>query len=168
MDAQQQASESMEKVAELVKEIKFAMLTTHEHDGTLHSRPMTTLQMDDAGCLWFFTNEHSYKVDDIHEEAKVNVAYARTDKQDYLSIAGTAEVVRDRKKMEELWTPWLKPWFQEGLDDPELVLLKVKVDQADYWEAPGGKVRQLFGLAKGIITGNTDALGGHGSARNLQ
>lgn len=166
MDTQPQTTDSMEKVAELINEIKFAMLTTQEHDGNLHSRPMTTLQVDSDGCLWFFTGLHSYKVDDLHEHTKVNVAYARTDKQDYLSVTGTAEVVRDRKKMEQLWTPWLKPWFHGGLDDPELVLLKVRIEEANYWDAPGSMVKRLYGLAKGVLTGNTDALGGQGRVVN--
>lgn len=164
MDVQHQDNESMDKVAELVEEIKFAMLTTRESDDTLHSRPMTTLQMDSNGCLWFFTSLDSYKVDDINEQANVNLAYARPDKQDYLSIAGTAELVQDRKKMQELWTPWLQPWFGGGLDDPNLALLKVKVEQADYWDAPGSAVKRLYGLTKGILTGKTDALGEHGRA----
>jgi len=167
MDTQQQANDSLEKVAQLVDEIRFAMLTTQEQDGTLHSRPMTTLQMDADGCLWFFTSVHSYKVDDVNEQAKVNLGYARTDQQDYLSVAGTAQVVRDRKKMEELWTTWLKPWFRDGLNDPDLVLLRVRIDEANYWDAPGSLVKRLYGLAKGILTGNTDALGEHGSARPL-
>lgn len=164
MDAEHQASESMEKVAALIAEIKFAMLTTHDADGTLRSRPMTTLKMDGDGHLWFFTAANSYKVDDIDEQASVNLAYARIDKQDYLSVAGTAQVVRDRKTMEDLWTPWLKPWFRDGLDDPNLLLLKVRVDEADYWDAPGSAMKRLYGLAKGIMTGKTDALGEHGRA----
>lgn len=165
MDVKQQANEGMEKVAELVKEIRFAMLTT-EHEGSLHSRPMTTLQLDEQGCLWFFSNEHSSKIDDLNEHTQVNLAYARSDRQDYLSVAGTAEIVRDRKKMEELWTSWLTPWFRDGLDDPELVLLKVTVDEADYWHAPGSMVKRLYGLAKGMLTGKTDALGERGRAQN--
>ncbi|WP_232429377.1 pyridoxamine 5'-phosphate oxidase family protein [Noviherbaspirillum autotrophicum] len=164
MDVQQQANEGMEKVAELVEEIKFAMMTTRESDETLHSRPMTTLQLDSDGYLWFFTGLDSYKVDDVNEQASVNLAYARPDKQDYLSIAGSAELVRDRKKMEELWTPWLQPWFRDGLDDPNLALLKVRIEQAYYWDAPGSAVKRLYGLAKGILTGKTDALGEHGRA----
>jgi hypothetical protein len=68
--------------------------------------------------------------------------------------------------MEALWTPWLKPWFQDGLDDPALVLLKVRVDEADYWDAPGSSAKRLYGLAKGAMTGNTDALGEHDHVRN--
>lgn len=165
MDVQQQAGEGMEKVAELIHEIKFAMLTTHMHDGSLHSRPMTTLQMDSDGYLWFFTSKHSWKAGQIGEQASVNLAYARPDKQDYVSVAGTAELVHDRKKMEDLWTPWIKPWFREGLDDPELALLKVRIDEAEYWDSPGSTIKRVYGLTKGILTGNLDALGGHGSAR---
>lgn len=166
MDVAPQANEDMSKVAQLVEEIKFAMLTTHEHDCTLRSRPMTTLQMDGDGCLWFFTNLHSSKINDVNEECHINLAYARSDKQDYLSIAGTAEIVRDREKMQALWTPWIKPWFPDGLDDPDLVLLKVKMVEADYWDAPGSAVKRLYGLAKGMLTQNTDALGEAGRVRN--
>lgn len=166
MDVKSQADEGMAKVAELVKEIRFAMLTTQCADGTMHSRPMSTLQMDENGYLWFFTSQHSTKIADIDENCEVNLAYSRTDKQDYLSVSGTAEVVRDRSKMEALWTPWLKPWFQEGLDDPELILLKVRLNDADYWDAPGSVVKRLYGLSKGAMTGNTDALGEHGHVSN--
>jgi general stress protein 26 len=166
MDVESQTDQGMAKVAELVKEIKFGMLTTQCPDGSLHSRPMSTLQMDEDGCLWFFTSQHSTKIEDIDDQYQVNMSYARTDKQDYLSVTGTAEVVRNRKKMESLWTPWLKPWFQDGLDDPELILLKVRVDAADYWDAPGSAAKRLYGLAKGAMTGDTDALGEHGHVRN--
>src|SRR5690606_37413618 len=107
MDVKQQADQGMAKVAELVKEIKFAMLTTQCPDGSLHSRPMSTLQMDEDGHLWFFTSQQSTKIADIDEHCEVNLAYSRTDKQDYLSVSGTAQVIRDRAKMEALWTPWL-------------------------------------------------------------
>ncbi len=166
MDVMQQANDSMQKIAQLVEQLQFAMLTTHEHDGTLRSRPMSTLQMDSDGCLWFFTSDHSSKIDDVNEEDHINLSYANADKQDYLSIAGTAEVVRDRAKMQELWTPWMKPWFPDGLDDPDLVLLKVTVVQADYWDSPGSAVKRLYGLAKGMLTNNTDALGEHGRVLN--
>ena len=166
MDVKSQADPGMAKVAELVKEIRFAMLTTQCQDGSLHSRPMSTLQMDEDGGLWFFTSQNSTKISDIDDNCAVNLAYSRTDKQDYLSVSGTAEVVRDRSKMEALWTSWLKPWFQEGLDDPQLILLKVRLDEADYWDAPGSAVKRLYGLSKGAMTGNTDALGEHGRVQN--
>lgn len=159
MDVQQQAHGELQEVAHLVKEIKFAMMTTEEEDGTLRSRPMSTMQMDAAGNLWFFTGLDSPKVEEAHHHRQVNLSYARPDKQDYLSVSGVVEVVRDKEKMRSLWTPWIKPWFPNGLDDPNLVLLKVAITEAEYWVAPGSAVKRMYGLAKGMLTGNTDALG---------
>jgi general stress protein 26 len=159
MDVQEQEYDELHTVAELVNEIKFAMLTTEEPDGTLRSRPMATMQMDATGNLWFFTGLTSPKVEEAEQHRQVNLSFARPDKQDYLSISGTSEIVRDKEKMRELWSPWIKPWFPQGLDDPDLVLLKVTITEAEYWLAPGSAVKRLYGLAKGIMTGNTDALG---------
>jgi general stress protein 26 len=160
MDVQDQNYGELQEVAQLVEEIKFAMMTTEEEDGTLRSRPMSTMQMDAAGNLWFFTGLSSPKVEEAQKNNRqVNLSYARPDKQDYLSISGTAEIVRDKEKMRSLWTPWIKPWFPAGLDDPDLVLLKVTITEAEYWIAPGSAVKRLYGLAKGMMTGNTDALG---------
>lgn len=161
MDVQEQTFDPLQKVADLVEEIKFAMLTTEEADGTLRSRPMATMQMDSSGNLWFFTALSSPKIEEAEHHRQVNLSYARIDKQDYLSVSGTCQIVRDKEKMRSLWTPWIKPWFPQGLDDPDLVLLKVTPTEAEYWTAPGSAVVRLYGLAKGMLTGNTDALGDH-------
>lgn len=159
MDVQEQQHADLQQVAELVDEIKFAMMTTEEADGTLRSRPMATMQMDAAGCLWFFTAMSSPKVDEAEMHHQVNLSYARPDKQDYLSVSGNCEIVRDKDRMIALWTPWVQPWFPKGVDDPDLVLLKVTITEAEYWMSPGSVAKRLYGLAKGIMTGNTDALG---------
>lgn len=161
METKQQKHPELDKVAAMIGEIRFAMMTTAEDDGTLRSRPMSTLEIDEDGALWFFTAQDSPKVEEAARQRHVNLSYARLDKQDYLSVSGSAETVRDRKRMEELWTPWIKPWFPEGLDDPNLVLLKVQIVQAEYWDAPGSKVKRLYGLAKAVATGKHDALGDH-------
>ena len=159
MDVQKQADPRLEKVADLIKDIKFAMLTTSELDGTLRSRPLSTMQLDAEGNLWFFTSITSPKIDEIEQNSQVNLSYASPDKQDYVSISGTAETIRDKTKMQALWTPWIKPWFPDGLDDPNLSLLKVRIDEAEYWDAPGNVVTRVYGLAKALATGKTDALG---------
>lgn len=165
MDIQHQNDRDLDQVAALIKEIRFGMLVTEEADGTLRSRPMTTLQMDADGCLWFFTGLDSAKLAEEQQHREVNISYARPDKQDYLSVSGSASVVRDREKMKSLWTAWIKPWFPQGLDDPNLVLLKVRIGEAEYWKAPGTAPMRLYGLAKGVVTGNTDALGENRSVR---
>ena len=159
MNIEQQSNDELAKVARLIGDIKFAMLTTAAADGSLRSRPLSTLKMDSQASLWFFTSLTSPKMDEIRDNSQVNLTYARPDKQDYVSVSGSAEIVRDREKMKELWTAWIKPWFPKGIDDPDLVLLKVNLEEAEYWDAPGSAVMRTYGLAKAVATGNTDALG---------
>ena len=166
MDKQSQPSDEMQKLADLIDETHIAMLTTLEPDGSLRSRPLATRQFDSEGNLWFFTSLTSPKAKEIERDPHVNLAYANPKRMDYVSVSGTAELIRDRAKMKELWTPWIKPWFPNGLDDPDLALLRVSVDYAEYWDAPGSTAKQVYGLAKAVSTGKTDALGEHGKVRS--
>jgi general stress protein 26 len=162
MDKQRQSDPGMQKLADLIAETGIAMLITEEPDGELRSRPLATLQMDVDGKLWFFTAMSSAKVGDIDLHRHVNLSYANVEKQNFVSISGSARLLRDRQKMHELWTVWVNPWFHNGADDPDLGLLEVTINQAEYWDAPASRMQRLFGLAKAISTGNTDQLGEHG------
>lgn len=161
MEIEEQHDAALAKVAEMVGEAKFAMLTTLEKDGTLRSRPMATMQLDSEGNLWFFTSQSSPKIKEGQQDKQVNLCYVRTDKQDYLSVSGAAELVHDQEKMRTLWSPWIKPWFPKGLEDPDLALLKVSIMAAEYWDAPDSAVVRTYGLVKALATGDTDALGEH-------
>jgi general stress protein 26 len=147
-----QRSESIAKLREMIEGIDFCMLTTID-GGHLRSRPMSTQQADFDGDLWFFTSDQTHKIDEIEKDDRVCVAYSKPADSAYVSVSGRASVFKDRAKMEELWSPVLKAWFPEGLDDPHLCLLKVSADQAEYWESPSGKVVQLLGFVKALATG---------------
>jgi general stress protein 26 len=153
MDHGTATQDERKKLAELIKDIRFAMLTTQEPDGTLRSRPLTTQREDFDGDLWFFIGAASGTAHEVERDRQVNVSYAAPDKDAYVSISGRANVVRDRRKMEEVWNPVYKAWFPEGLDDPNLALLRVEATQAEYWDAPNGKLVQAVGLAKSLLTG---------------
>lgn len=145
--------DAFQKLWDKIKDVRFAMMTTAEPDGTLRSRPMTTLQSDPSGELWFFTNEPSGKTTEIAEDQHVNLSYASSDKNLYVSVSGTARVVHDAAKAKELWNPALKAWFPGGLDDPTLALLCVSVKDAEYWDGSSSKVVQLVGIVKALATG---------------
>ena len=83
----------------------------------------------------------------------MNVSYANPEDQRYVSVSGMASTMTDRGKMEELWSPLHKAWFPKGLDDPNIALLRIDVDRAEYWDAPSSAVVQLFGFAKAMLTG---------------
>ena len=159
--------EAIQKLNELIKKIDICMLTTIEDDGTLRSRPMVTQRSVFDGDLWFFTGVSSSKVAEVMNDRHVNLSYASPDDQSYVSISGRAQTVRDRKKMEELWNPAYKAWFPKGLDDPDLALLKVTAEQAEYWDSPSSGVVHAFGLVKALVTGQR-AEGGENEKIDLE
>lgn len=147
-------SNQIQKLQELIQDIEYAMLTTM--DGSyLRSRPMAIMgPIDQDTALWFFTDATSHKVDEVeHQNHQVNVSFAAPDKQRYVSLSGRAKIVRDHEKMKELWQPALKAWFPKGLDEPNIALLKVTVEQAEYWDAPAGWVAKTMGFVKAVTTG---------------
>lgn len=159
MDHEATRDEAIKKLGELMKDIDFAMLTTIEDDGSLRSRPMSTQQVEFDGDLWFFVGASSPKSQEIQRDSRVNVSYAQPDKQRYVSVSGRGELVRDKQKMQEFWNPVYKIWFKDGLDDPDLALLKVHVEQAEYWDSPSSKFVRMVGFAKALVTGDDSSLG---------
>lgn len=151
--------EKIEKLRDLIKDIDFAMLTTISSDGTLHSRPMSTQEAEFDGDLWFFTSADTQKASEIQQDQTVNVSYAAPDKHRYVSVSGKAALVNDREKMKTLWSPVYKVWFPDGLDDPQLRLLKVSVDKAEYWDNSGGIVSTIIGFAEGLINKDSSKMG---------
>lgn len=147
--------EQIKKLGALMKDIEFAMLTTVEPDGSLRSRPMATQQVEFDGDLWFFTLASAPKVDEVEREQRVNVSFARPDEQHYVSVSGTARLVRDKAKMKELWKPYYKAWFAKGVDDPDLALLKVTAEKAEYWDGQTSAIAYLAGMVKAVVTGTS-------------
>jgi general stress protein 26 len=158
MQASMQSNE-IEVLKDNIKDIRFAMLSTVEEDGDIHMRPMTTHDMDEDGTLWFFTSDDSNKVREIRRNPKVGLGYEDHSSETYVTAAGTAEVVKDKAKIDELWSDLLKAWFPDGKDDPRVTLLKIKLHQAEYWDRPGGKMVTLFEMVKAKFTGEPDLSG---------
>jgi general stress protein 26 len=150
--------EAIAKLQELIEGIDFCMLTTVD-GGHLRSRPMSTQQFEFDGDLWFFTRDNTHKIEEIEKDDRVCVAYAKPEDNHFVSVSGRTDVVKDRAKIEELWNPILKAWFPEGLDDPHLCLLRVRVEQAEYWDSPSGTLVQLFGFVKALATGEEMSYG---------
>jgi general stress protein 26 len=157
--------ESIRKLNDLIEDIDFAMLTTID-EGVLRSRPMQTQDFEFNGDLWFFTSSKTHKTEEIERDNRVNVAYASPATNTYVSVSGTAEIVRDKAKIDEYWNDILKAWFPEGKDSPDLVLLKVSVEQAEYWDAPSSTIVQIAGFVKALATGER-ADGGENRKINL-
>jgi general stress protein 26 len=147
--------EAIEKLYGLIEDIDFAMLTTVDTDGVLRSRPMSTQKAEAGGELWFFTNDKTHKAEEIKKDNRVNVSYAEPKDNVYVSVSGAASIVKDKAKMEELWNPILKAWFPDGLETPGICLLKVDIEQAEYWDSPSSTIVQVAGFVKALVTGKS-------------
>ncbi len=155
------ASEDIKKIGSLIDGIRMAMMTTVGESGQLHSRPMAVQEMDFDGEFWFYTSKSSGKIDSIEHDQHVNLAFVKESDNKYVSIAGRAHVVNDRAKVKELWTPLMTTWFPKGVDDPELCLIRVSAESAEYWDAPSSTIVHVYGLAKAIVTGQAPKPGDH-------
>lgn len=143
-------------VAELVDRAQISMFTTMTAEGKHVSRPMALQDAEFTGDLWFFAYADSPKVGEITANSQVNVAFSNAKSSEWTSISGTAEIIDDRAKAEELWSPPLKIWFEDGLDTPGLILIKVCADTAEYWESPSSKVVRLLGGLRAVVAGDSD------------
>ena len=152
--------DKLRKLREIVKAVDICMLTTLDEGGWLHSRPMSNnREVEFDGDLWFFTYGSSHKVDEVGRVPSVNASFADVDGQRYVSVSGLAEVVRDRAKIEELWRPHLKAWFPEGVDTPDIALLKLTAERAEYWDGSQSFVAHAVSLVSSLVTGEPAQLG---------
>ena len=164
MKTHAQSTAALTQLAKLIENIPVAMLTNPEPDGTLVSRPMSPLEMDVNGAIWFFTDINSSKVEQLR---RVNLSFADTDRASYVSLSGHGELDKDPAHIKQLWSPFIKPWFPDGPDSPSLVLLKFVPDTAEYWDAPHSKMVRMAAMAASVVAGKPVGLGEHDTLTGL-
>ncbi len=150
--------EQIRTLADLIKDIRIAMLTTRTPEGRLVTRPLGTQEVEFDGDLWFATAVDSGKVEEIQREPQVSVAYADPKRNTYVSVSGRASIVDDRAKIDALWSPAMKVFFPEGKDDPKLRLIRVQAQSAEYWDGPSGAIGAALYFAAAAVTGNPGAM----------
>lgn len=149
--------DAIEKINDMIGDIKVAMLTTVDEHGDFHSRPMMTQEQRFDGDVWFFASRTSDKVREVEREPQVNLAYVEGG--NYVSIAGKAEIVTDMQKKKDLWNPALKVWFEDGPESPDVVLIHVDANTAQYWDTPDGMIGKAISVVKVLLSGDEDAAG---------
>jgi general stress protein 26 len=157
--------EGQAKIAELVKGIRIAMMTTVAKDGSMSSRPMAVQEEPFNGTLWFLTRRGSEKVEEVGQDQHVTLTFAEPKDSKYITLKGIASVNEERGKIHDLWNPLYKAWFPKGKDDPEIAVLRVEVNEADYWEASGSRLVMLVKYAAASVTGGKVPIGEAGHVR---
>ena len=144
---------AVDKIRELAKAADVCLFTTALTKLPLMTRPMSVSQVDNTGNLWFMSRRDSDKNEDIQQDERVQLFFSNKSNYEFLSIYGRAEIVKDKEKAKELWTPIAKTWFNEGVDDPELTLICVHPEDAYYWDTKHNKVVTLLSYLAGAVMG---------------
>ena len=68
-------------------------------------------------------------------------------------LNGAAEISFDKDKIKQYWSPLAKTWFKEGIDDPNISLIKVNTKSAYYWDVEGNQMINFFKMIASVATG---------------
>lgn len=163
MEKNLQSKEALDKFSKLAREINICMFITQsnsrEHE---HTRPMATIEVEEDGTLWFFTDIRSVKVEEVAQDREVHLTYAHPGKDSYMDVWGIANIITDKQQVKDKWSPIVKAWFPKGTEDPNLALLKVRPTNCYYWDAESGKMIEFLKMAASIVTGKRLADGAEG------
>ena len=152
--------EAIDKLKSLVEDIMICLFCTDlKTDDGSTSRPMSAIKVCDQGNIWFFSEKDSDKNKAIANDKNVQLFFSHPAKGSYLVVNGEAEIILDKTKIEELWTPVAKIWFKEGKDDPNISIIKVTPTTAYYWDTNGNRMINFIKMVASVVTG-TNLLNG--------
>lgn len=153
--------ESRKKIKSLVGDIKVAMMITGFDKKPINAIPMTTKKIDNEGNIWFLSLRTSHHNKDLLKSKDVQLLYSDPSDMEYLSVFGEAEVTTERAVLEDLYEKTDDNWFEE-IDDPNLTAIKVRPEEAYYWDTKTNKYVTLLKLGVGAVTGNKQDIGEKG------
>ncbi|PKM20626.1 MAG: pyridoxamine 5'-phosphate oxidase [Gammaproteobacteria bacterium HGW-Gammaproteobacteria-15] len=152
--------EHKQKIWQLIKQIKTAMLTTR-HGDELRSRPMVLVQDEYDGTLWFYTDLATEKVLEIERDHDVCLTFADPDNQVYVSLTGVGRAIRDKTLINRYWNPFVAAWFPDGKDSPNVGMLEIKVQKGEHWDSDSSAMVKMFKTAQAKVKGKQPDLGEH-------
>jgi general stress protein 26 len=152
---------ALAELARLIDGIPVAMIATRSDDGMLGSRPMLLERLEPDGSLIFLTHLSSRKVQEITQDAKVNVAFVSDKGDRYVSVSGVAEATHDPARLHTLWKPTYRAWFPGGPDDPDSAIFTVRIERIEYWDVPTSRLVRVWSAVKALATGQVVEAGEH-------
>jgi general stress protein 26 len=133
-------TKTLSDLSEKMRDIDFAMLSTHTDGGAIAARPMSNnRQVDYDGDSFYFAHDSARSVHDIAADPQVGLSFLGKSgvlglRPFFVAVEGKAELIRDKAAFEAHWTSDLDRWFEQGADTPGLVLIKVRAARVHYWD----------------------------------
>jgi general stress protein 26 len=147
------AQDDRQKLYDMARDVRIAMMTTIETDGSLHVRPMGNREADESGNFWFYAAKDESVARNIAANPQVALGFSDPHANSYVTISGTATLVDDQALIEEKWTPYLEAWFPKGKTDPNIVLVKVDPVRGEYWDSSASIIVNAIGFIKSKLGG---------------
>ncbi|SDW57378.1 General stress protein 26 [Arthrobacter sp. cf158] len=153
--------QGIKKVTDIINNSRIGMLTTINAEGALVSRPLAVQEVQEDGDLWFFTGLGTSQVAQLRADSRVNVSFGKS--TEWVSVAGTAHVVTDRAKIRGMWNQVVEAWYPDGPESPEVCLIRVDSESAEYWTSPGGTMATVIQWVKSKVTDSRMSVGESGT-----
>ena len=148
--------EQLDKIQDVIKDVKFAMMSTVNSKGDVHAWPMTTSETSlGAKEIWFIGDKTSDVVKDIQDNPKIGLSYASEDEKNYVSVSANAELSSAQAKLDELWSPVYNAFFEHGKEDPNVQLIKVVPHGVECWLSGSSTVNMFKMAAAALQDGKT-------------
>lgn len=150
--------QAIDKVWSMMDDIRICMLVTREGE-TLRARPMDAHASREEGCVWFLSDRRGHKDDELQTHPQAALTFAHPGRNDYLSVSGEAEVMNDRRKIDELWSDMNKAFWPNGKTDPNICVVRFMPDHAEYWDGPSSSIGVALKMMAARLTGSPTDLG---------
>lgn len=147
---------------DLIKDIKVGMLVTKEtnEEDSMRARPMSLVQDAYDGTLYFYTSKKAAKAFEIKDDRDVCLTFSSPKDNVYVSLTGKGKISNDQELIDKYWNPWVAAWFENGKDDPDVAMLKVKINKGEHWDSTKNKLVQIFEIVKSnVVKSSTPNIG---------
>lgn len=159
-----QKTAELTQLGERLEGMRSTMLTMQDAQGHLSSQPMTVLEMDSEGDLWMLiskSGQTARQAPALEGLSTVCLAFSDESSSTYVSVTANASVQNDRQRKEDLWSPMARPWFPEGVDDPDLAVLRLQPVKAEIWDGSDSSVVRFVAMASSVVMGKPVGAGDH-------
>lgn len=155
--------EALEKLKVIVDQIDVGTVCSFPSDSNYpHGVPMSRQEVDDDGVIWYICSAESETFKNISQDPRVSLFYADPKHYTFLSINGTAKLLRDQERIDRYWNKMMEGWFEKGKEDPHIRLLRVTPKDAHYWDSNSNMIVNLFKMLKATVTGDAEDMGKEG------
>ena len=126
------------QIATLINQIDICLFATRGDDGQLHARPMSNNgQVEWDGQSWFFAPTDGRLVTELRADPAAVAAYRAEEGFAFVSVSGRATIETDPELKERYWLADLERWFPNGPADPNVALIRLDAQEAQWWTEDG-------------------------------